>query len=275
MRRILFFNLIVIMFTFNLYGIGANSQTGNIVEFEQKENTKFIGLKQIEEEILGFNTENSGRSFEERLDILEKKIFGNTSNDNILVRQRKLYDLIFLDGSYYSLMTKTDNLEDYLFQNRRKDKDLLTRVERIEEYLFGSRLDSEAIVDRVHHVYEYLLLEDQNFAVKAQFLQKDIDVIEIKAVYKYGALQEGQVLEFNLEKDIEGIAKAGSIVMGQVIRRETGGLFKDEKIVIVLRKIINEDRREIAIYKKLEIEGNKSRLFFGRFVRIDDLLIIG
>lgn len=266
----LFYILTVIILTYSIYG--ANN---GIVPYAQDENTKFLGLKQVEETVFGFNTENSGRSFEKRLDILEKKVVGNISDDNILVRQRKLYDLIFLDGSYYSLMTKTDNLEDYLFQNRRKEKDLLTRVERMEEYLFGERLDSEAVLDRVHHIYEYLLLEDSNFAVKAQFLQKDIDLIEIKAVKKYGSLQQGQLLEFNLEKDIEGIAKAGSIVVGQVINKDPGGIFKDEKVVIVLRKIINEDRREIAIYKKLEITGNTSRLLFGKYVRIDDVLIIG
>lgn len=267
--------LTIIIFSFNSYSESINSRQQGQLRASQGANTKFIGLRQIEEVIFGFNIENSGRSFEDRLSILERRIIGNTSNDNILVRQRKLYDLIFLDGSYYSIMTKTDNLEDYLFQNRTKEKDLLTRVETIEEYLFGDRLGSEAIVDRVHHIYDYLLLKDSNFAVAAQFLQKTIGIIEIKAVRTYGSLFEGQTLEFNLERDIEGVARAGSLVIGQVISREKGGLVKDEKVVIVLRKIINEDRREISIYKKIEITGNTSKLFFGKNVRIDELLIIG
>jgi len=267
--------LTIIIFSFNSYSESINSKQQGQLRAEQGANTKFIGLRQIEEVIFGFNIENSGRSFEDRLSILEKRIVGNTSNDNILVRQRKLYVLIFLDGSYYSIMTKTDNLEDYLFQNRTKEKDLLTRVETIEEYLFGDRLGSEAIVDRVHHIYDYLLLKDSNFAVAAQFLQKTVGIIEIKAVRTYGSLFEGQTLEFNLEKDIEGVARAGSLVIGQVISREKGGLLKDEKVVIVLRKIINEERREISIYKKIEITGNASKLFFGKNVRIDELLIIG
>lgn len=270
-KLLLLLTVISISFVIN----GATTTKGEVLNGEENVNTKFIGLRQIEETIFGFNIEKTDRSFEERLDILENKIVGNTSNDNILVRQRKLYDLIFLDGSYYSLMTKTDNLEDYLFQNRNKNQDLLTRVETIEEYLFGSRLESEAIVDRVHHIYDYLLLEDSNFASKAQFAQKNIGVMELKAVRTYGSLHEGQILEFNLERGIEGVANAGSLVVGQVISKEKGGLFKDEKVVIVFKKIINQERREIAIYKKLEITGNTSRLFFGKFVRIDDILIIG
>ena len=273
MKKLLLFALLLISVA--LSGASTTTTKGEVLNGDENANTKFIGLRQIEETVFGFNIEHSDRSFEERLNILENKIIGNTSNDNILIRQRKLYDLIFMDGSYYSLMTKTDNLEDYLFQNRNKNQDLLTRVETIEEYLFGERLDSEAIVDRVHHVYDYLLLEDSNFASKAQFAQRNIGIIEIKTVRTYGALQEGQIIEFNLESGIEDVANAGSLVVGQVISKEKGGLFRDEKVVIVLKKIINQDKREIAIYKKLEITGNTSRLFFGKFVRIDDILIIG
>lgn len=243
--------------------------------YEADESLKFQGIKQIEVQVLGYDLENSGLSFEDRLNMLERRVFGNVSSDNVLVRQRKLYDLLFLDSSYFSLITKTDNLEDYLFQNRKKEKDIMTRVERVEEYLFGTRLEKDALVSRIDNLYEYLLLRDQNFAIKAKFLQKEIDIFEIKAIKRYGALQLNQVLEFNLEKDIPGLAKAGSLIIGQVISKKKSSMQNDEEVVIIFRKIINTDGRDISIYKTLELKGNSSGLFFGKQVRIDNVLIIG
>ena len=243
--------------------------------YEADESFKFEGIKQIEVQVLGYDLENSGLSFEDRLNMLEKRVFGSVSSDNVLVRQRKLYDLLFLDSTYFSLITKTDNLEDYLFQNRKKEKDILTRVERVEEYLFGTRIEKDSLVSRIDNLYEYLLLRDQNFAVKAKFLQKEIDVFEIKAVKRYGALQLNQILEFNLEKDIPGLASAGSLVIGQVISKKKSSMLSDEEIVIIFRKIVNTDGRDISIYKTLELKGNSSGLFFGKQVRIDNVLIIG
>lgn len=243
--------------------------------YEADESLKFQGIKQIEVQVLGYDLENSGLSFEDRLNMLEKRVFGNVSSDNVLVRQRKLYDLLFLDSSYFSLITKTDNLEDYLFQNRKKEKDIMTRVERVEEYLFGTRLEKDSLVSRIDNLYEYLLLRDQNFAIKAKFLQKEIDIFEIKAIKRYGSLQLNQVLEFNLEKDIPGLAKAGSLVIGQVISKKKSSMKNDEEVVIIFRKIINTDGRDISIYKTLELKGNSSGLFFGKQVRIDNVLIIG
>lgn len=173
------------------------------------------------------------------------------------------------------MITKTDNLEDYLFQNRKKEKDIMTRVERVEEYLFGTRLEKDALVSRIDNLYEYLLLRDQNFAIKAKFLQKEIDIFEIKAIKRYGSLQLNQVLEFNLEKDIPGLAKAGSLIIGQVISKKKSSMKNDEEVVIIFRKIINTDGRDISIYKTLELKGNSSGLFFGKQVRIDNVLIIG
>mgnify|MGYP003484461369 FL=1 len=43
----------------------------------------------------------------------------------------------------------------------------------------------------------------------------------------------------------------------------------------MFRKIINEEGREVSIYKTLELKGNSSGLFFGKQVRIDNVLIIG
>lgn len=243
--------------------------------YEADESLKFQGIKQIEVQVLGYDLENSGLSFEDRLNMLERRVFGNVSSDNVLVRQRKLYDLLFLDSSYFSLITKTDNLEDYLFQNRKKEKDIMTRVERVEEYLFGTRLEKDSLVSRIDNLYEYLLLRDQNFAIKAKFLQKEIDIFEIKAIKRYGALQLNQVLEFNLEKDIPGLAKAGSLIIGQVISKKKSSMKNDEEVVIIFRKIINTDGRDISIYKTLELKGNSSGLFFGKQVRIDNVLIIG
>lgn len=243
--------------------------------YEADESLKFQGIKQIEVQVLGYDLENSGLSFEDRLNMLERRVFGNVSSDNVLVRQRKLYDLLFLDSSYFSLITKTDNLEDYLFQNRKKEKDIMTRVERVEEYLFGTRLEKDALVSRIDNLYEYLLLRDQNFAIKAKFLQKEIDIFEIKAIKRYGSLQLNQVLEFNLEKDIPGLAKAGSLIIGQVISKKKSSMKNDEEVVIIFRKIINTDGRDISIYKTLELKGNSSGLFFGKQVRIDNVLIIG
>ena len=190
----------LLVFVFMILNIFAAKAPVNLYEID--DSNKFEGISRIEKTVLGYDLETSGLSFEDRLNMLEKKVFGNTSSDNVLVRQRKLYDLLFLDSSYFSLITKTDNLEEYLFQNRKKEKDILTRVERVEEYLFGTRLEKDSLVARIDNLYEYLLLRDQNFAVKAKFLQKEIDVFEIKAIKRYGALKLNQVLEFNLEKDI-------------------------------------------------------------------------
>ena len=263
----------LLVFVFFVLNIFAAKAPVNLYEVD--DSNKFEGISRIEKTVLGYDLETSGLSFEDRLNMLEKKVFGNTSSDNVLVRQRKLYDLLFLDSSYFSLITKTDNLEEYLFQNRKKEKDILTRVERIEEYLFGTRLEKDSLVARIDNLYEYLLLRDQNFAVKAKFLQKEIDIFEIKAIKRYGALKLNQVLEFNLEKDIPGLAKAGSLVVGQVITKKKNSLFNDEEVVIMFRKIINEEGREVSIYKTLELKGNSSGLFFGKQVRIDNVLIIG
>ena len=78
-----------------------------------------------------------------------------------------------------------------------------------------------------------------------------------------------------MEKDIPGLAKAGSLVVGQVITKKKNSLFNDEEVVIMFRKIINEEGREVSIYKTLELKGNSSGLFFGKQVRIDNVLIIG
>ena len=251
----------LLVFVFMILNIFAAKAPVNLYEID--DSNKFEGISRIEKTVLGYDLETSGLSFEDRLNMLEKKVFGNTSSDNVLVRQRKLYDLLFLDSSYFSLITKTDNLEEYLFQNRKKEKDILTRVERVEEYLFVTILEKDSLVARIDNLYEYLLLRDQNFAVKAKFLQKEIDVFEIKAIERYGALKLNQVLEFNLEKDIPGLAK------------KKNSLFNDEEVVIMFRKIINEEGREVSIYKTLELKGNSSGLFFGKQVRIDNVLIIG
>ena len=266
-------HILLIVFLLSISTFSATKPAINL--YEADESLKFQGIRQIEIQVLGYDLENSGLSFEDRLNMLERRVFGNTSSDNVLVRQRKLYDLLFLDSSYFSLITKTDNLEDYLFQNRRKERDIMTRVERVEEYLFGTRLEKDSLVSRIDNLYEYLLLRDQNFAVKAKFLQKQIDVFEIKAIRRYGALQLNQILEFNLEKDIPGIASAGSLVIGQVISKKKSSMTVDEEVVIIFRKIINTDGRDISIYKTLELKGNSSGLFFGRQVRIDNVLIIG
>lgn len=266
-------HILLMVFLLSISTFSATKPAINL--YEADESLKFQGIRQIEIQVLGYDLENSGLSFEDRLNMLERRVFGNTSSDNVLVRQRKLYDLLFLDSSYFSLITKTDNLEDYLFQNRRKERDIMTRVERVEEYLFGTRLEKDSLVSRIDNLYEYLLLRDQNFAVKAKFLQKQIDVFEIKAIRRYGALQLNQILEFNLEKDIPGIASAGSLVIGQVISKKKSSMTVDEEVVIIFRKIINTDGRDISIYKTLELKGNSSGLFFGRQVRIDNVLIIG
>lgn len=88
--------------------------------------------------------------------------------------------MLFLDSSYYSLITKTDNIEEYLFQDRKKEKDILTRVERAEEYLFGTRLGNDSLISRIDNIYEYLLLRDQNFGIKAKFLQKILIFLKLE-----------------------------------------------------------------------------------------------
>ena len=64
------------------------------------------------------------------------------------------------------------------------------------------------------------------------------------------------VVLFNLEKDIPGLAKSGSLVVGQVIKKEKLKFSSDEEIIIVFRKIITEEGREVSIDKTLEIKGN-------------------
>lgn len=248
---------------------------GDAVVTTKVTNAKFQGIEYIEDRVIGFSLAGSGRSIEQRIDFLEDKIIGNRSNDNVLIRQRKLYDLAFLDGSYYSLNTKVDNLEDYMFQERYRELDLLTRIEKVEEYLFGYRKNSVSILDRINEIYQYLLISDTDFVKRGQFLKREVNTIEIRPIRKYGSLEVGEILEFNLEKEIEGIAKPGSIVIGKVISKTKGTLFDDEKVTILLGKIINEERREISIYKKLEINGNIQRIFGGKYVRIDEMLIIG
>ncbi|MBZ4682726.1 MAG: hypothetical protein PWP46_405 [Fusobacteriaceae bacterium] len=245
------------------------------VQTKSIDNSKFQGINYLEKKVIGISMETSGMSYEDRIGFLEDRIIGNRSNDNILIRQRKLYDLVFLDGSYYSLNTKVDNLEDYIFQERDSELDLQTRIEKIEEYLYSDRKNGEALLDRINDIYSYLLITDKDFIKKGQFLKREIGVIEIRTVRNYGSLEVGEILEFNLEKDIEGIAKTGSLVIGKVISKTTGGLFTDEKVTIVLGKIINQERREISIYKKIELEGNVQRIFGGKYVRIDNMVIIG
>lgn len=249
--------------------------TGETVVTTKLTNAKFQGIEYIEDRVIGMTLVGSGKSIEQRIDFLEDKIVGNRSNDNVLIRQRKIYDLVFLDGSYYSLNTKVDNLEDYMFQERYRELDLLTRIEKVEEYLLGFRKNKTSILDRINEIYQYLLISDKDFVKKGQFLKRQVDTIEIRPIKKYGSLELGEILEFNLEKEIEGIAKPGSIVIGKVISKTKGTLFDDEKVTILLGKIINEERREISIYKKLEINGNVQRVFGGKYVRIDDMLIIG
>lgn len=263
--------IIFILFLASMFGATKTS----INLYETDESKKFEDLSKVEKTVLGYDLQSSGLSFEDRLGMLEKKVFGNISSDNILIRQKKIYDLLFLDSSYYSLITKTDNIEEYLFQDRKKEKDILTRVERAEEYLFGTRLGNDSLISRIDNIYEYLLLRDQNFGIKAKFLQKDIDIFEIRAIKRYGSLKLNQILEFNLEKDIPGLAKSGSLVIGQVIKKEKLKFSSEEEVIIVCRKIITEEGREVSIDKTLEIKGNSTGLFFGKQVRIDNILIIG
>lgn len=273
MKKLVFI-LIIVIYSIS-FSITGNRRTGNVISFTPEKDTKFSGITKIEKEIFGFISFNSGLNFEERLGIAEEKVFGDKSNENILVRQRKLHDLIYLDGSFYSLLTKIDNLENYLFQERRRYYDILTRLEKIEEYIYGYRLNRDSITNRVSSLYEYLLLEDKNFIKKGKFLKKDIGIIELKAVKNYGNLRVDDVVEFNLEKTIDGIAESGSIVVGKVLKRSKQGMFGDEKVIIILRKIITANKREIGIYKKLEIKGNVQNFIFGKKVRIDKILIIG
>lgn len=236
--------------------------------------SQFKKIPYMEKKILGFEYLNSERTFEQRLDLLERKVFGETSKDSLIKREEELYDLLFLDGKYFSPFTKVGNLEKYLFNKKNLDLDLLTRIEKLEENLYSEINNKNSVLKRITDLYSYLLLTKEDFINTNNYIS-DLELLEIKAIKKYKGLKKDQSLYFILKNDIDGVAKSGSLVIAKVISRKRRGIFDDEKVIIVIQKIINEDKRELDIYKKIELIGNKRKLIGGDKVIINDLKFIG
>lgn len=237
---------------------------------------KFEKIEFMESKIYGFKLANEQYNFEERINNLEEKVMGRKGTENVFTRESKLYNLLFLDGKYYSINTKVNNLEDYLFKGIFDEKDFLTRIENIETYLYNEIDNNDDMVNRINKIYKYLLLKDSDFVLKAKFLKKQVGIIEIKLARQAQSLTEGSTIVFNLEKEIPDIAEAGSKVIGEIVSYERNSFFKDDTMTIILSRIKNKSGRDIDIYKKIEIKGNEVKFFIGgKKVNLRDMLIIG
>lgn len=235
--------------------------------------TKYTNLGELEEEVFGFKVD-SKMTYQERLDILEKRLIGNVSKESVEIRIKKIWALLFLDGENYSLITKLSNLEKYIFKEKYLKKDIMTRAENIEEYLFKRTDNDKNVLEKINEAYSVLLIKESDFKSEKRLEVREFPILKIKTKKRYMNVSEGDVIVFNLKERIEGIAKYGT-VYAKVVRKEKKGFRKEESVLLHINKLINEKGEEFIINKTILIKGNKRQLLGGSTVDINGMIIIG
>ncbi len=230
----------------------------------------FEKIKTIERKIFGFTLEESG-NFTKRLDVIEEKLFGEISVENDIKREKKLHDMLFINGNYYSPIRKIERIENFLFEKRNFEKDILTRVENIEEYIFHSIYNEESIIDRLNKIYSYLLLENEEFRNSKLFVS-EVDKIKIAISKKDEKYKINDKIVFMLQEDITGVARAGSKVLGKIDDKD-GFLFRNKKIKINFYRILSTEDEIIDIHGKKELQEN--RLDSEKAIEVQSVVIIG
>lgn len=223
-----------------------------------------------EEKIFGFTLEESG-SFSDRLDIVEEKLFGEKSEDPDIIREKKIYDTIFLEESYYSTIKKIARIEKFLFEKVYLSNDILSRLERIEEYIYHDVNNQSPVVDRINKVYTYLLLENMKFQDEEKFVS-EINNAVVKMKGKKKKYKEGEKLKFYLINDAVGVMEKGSIVYGKIV--DDGSIFriKNKKLKIQIYKIVNKKNENIDVFAQI---NTREKELESKELIIKSLIIIG
>lgn len=250
MKKIIKFFVIFIILS---YGVQA--------EFEK--------LDKIEIQMFGYKSA-ADKSLDERVSALEIIVTGESSEGNIDGRIKKISDFILNDGIYLSPLTKTGDIEWFLFKKRADKLPLIERVENIETFLFKKIDNKQSITARITRIYNYLLETREEIVLSGDIFKKK-KKIKLNMLTDISKSEEGKEVFFTLAEDITGIAKSGSKVRAKVLRKEKKG--KDEIIKVMIYEIINEELREINIYKKAEITVRENKKSSG--YEIEEIGIIG
>jgi hypothetical protein len=230
---------------------------------------EFEKLDKIEMKMFGYRVSKE-KSLDERISALEVIIAGGISEGNIDVRINKISDFILKDGMFLSPSTKIGKIELFLFKNIEEKVPLLERVEKIESFLFKKIDNKQPISSRVTRIYGYVFETREEIILSGDIFKKKSG-IKLKPLTDILSVQEGEEIYFTLLEDIKGIAKSGSKVRGKVLRIEKKE--KSEILKVMIYEIINEELREINIYKKAEIILKDKRIEKG--YEIEEIGIIG
>lgn len=232
----------------------------------------FEKIELVEKTVLGFKLSTSN-SYEERISIMETKLFGKNSIKTIEERETDVYNILFSDGKYYSLMTKTANAEEYLFKKKNINSDLISRIEKIEMYIFNKVDNGNDIVARIRNIYKYLSLKESDFILKGNGVAV-FENIRLKIIGKVNKFRKNENIEFELADDVDGILFAGDKVYGMIKKVKSAGLMGNEEIEVVINKIVGSDNREYDIYKRFVVTGNKKNLIGGKTINIKKVIYI-
>ncbi len=215
----------------------------------------FEKLNLVEKSMFGYQV-STDKSLDERVSAVEIIISGGVSDGNIDGRIDKISDFLTNDGVYLSPATKIGKIEFFLFKKRAEKLPIIERVERVESFLFKKIDNKQPITSRLTRIYSYLFETREEIALSGDIFKKK-SKIKLLILTNISEIKEGEEVFFTLGEDIKGVAKSGSKVRGKVLQIEK----KDKKQVVkvMIYEMINEELREINIYKKAEIilENNK------------------
>lgn len=232
----------------------------------------FEKLENAERTIFGFRL-STANSYEERITIVEEKLYGKVSSKAILERESDMYNLLFVDGKYYSILTKISNVEEFLFRQKNITADLLSRLEKIENYLFNNVYNKETITFRVKNIYRFLSLRESDFILKGNGVGV-INSIKITLPGTKTKFRKGEKIVFEIAEDVEGVLFKGDKLSGEITEVKNAGFMSDEEIEVVLTKGVGSDGREYDIYKRFFISGTKKNLIGGKTIEIKKTIYI-
>lgn len=244
--------ILILFFTLSIFAMG---------EFEK--------LDIVEMKLFGYQV-STDKSLDERVEALERVVSGGRAEGNINSRIDKISDFLLKDGTYVSPATKIGNIERFLYKKRNDKEPILERVENVESFLFKKINNSQPLTSRITRIYTYLFETMEEITLNG-------DTFKIKSPVKLTPItdilsaKEGDEVFFLLKEDIKGSAKAGSKLRGKIIRKEKSE--NSEKLKIMIYEMVNEELREINIYKKLEIIIKDKKAESG--YQIEDIGIIG
>ena len=244
--------LILLFFIFTVLSYGEVSDIGK-----------------LENKIFGYNYENN-KSVLERVEQLEYVVIGDTAEGNVFERINKMNQLIEKSGEYSSIEEKVAIIENFLFKKIETKKPILLRIETVEDFLFKKITNGVGLSQRLGTIYNFLFINRGEVLVETINFKKRA-VLRIKPLFTKEDLKFKEKMYFEITKDSPGVAKRGSKVVAEII--STGEESGKSYGLFIIETLINEENKEIIIYKKVKVYFEREN--FENGFEVEEVGIIG